>query len=197
MTKTETIFRGKAIYTPSGKAREYSYWACNFYIGCSNRCSYCYLKREPFHYTMGMNSPRLKSSFRNREHALEVFKMELEKNLTELQANGIFFSFSTDPMLNRTYELTFRATAIATSRGVPVRILTKSTMHLEHIDEYNINKTLLAIGMTLTGRDDLEPNASTNEERIKALIEYHSLGYKTFASIEPVIDFESSLAMIE
>ncbi|KAA6320448.1 hypothetical protein EZS27_029784 [termite gut metagenome] len=36
-------FNGKAIYNPSGKAGEYSYWACNFYNGCSNGCTYCYL----------------------------------------------------------------------------------------------------------------------------------------------------------
>ena len=33
-------FNGKAIYNPSGKAGEYSTWACNFYVGCSNMCEY-------------------------------------------------------------------------------------------------------------------------------------------------------------
>ena len=39
-------FKGKAIYNPSGKAGEYSYWACNFYVGCSNGCEYCYCKKD-------------------------------------------------------------------------------------------------------------------------------------------------------
>ena len=30
------------IYKPAGKAQEYSLWAANFYLGCSNNCSYCY-----------------------------------------------------------------------------------------------------------------------------------------------------------
>ncbi len=38
-------FNGKALYQPSGKAAEYSAWACNFYTGCSNDCEYCYCKR--------------------------------------------------------------------------------------------------------------------------------------------------------
>ena len=28
------------IYEPKGKAREYSPYACNLYIGCSHRCQY-------------------------------------------------------------------------------------------------------------------------------------------------------------
>lgn len=32
----------KIIYKPAGKAQEYSLWAANFYLGCSNNCSYCY-----------------------------------------------------------------------------------------------------------------------------------------------------------
>ena len=35
-------YHGKAIYQPSGKAAEYGEWACNFHIGCSNWCDYCY-----------------------------------------------------------------------------------------------------------------------------------------------------------
>ena len=31
-----------AIYIPSGKAREYSPYACNLYLGCSHACEYCY-----------------------------------------------------------------------------------------------------------------------------------------------------------
>ena len=30
------------IYTPKGKAREYSPYACNIYIGCNHGCKYCY-----------------------------------------------------------------------------------------------------------------------------------------------------------
>jgi hypothetical protein len=35
-------FNGKAIYQPSGKAAEYAGYACNFYVGCSCGCTYCY-----------------------------------------------------------------------------------------------------------------------------------------------------------
>ena len=35
-------FHGKAIYEPSGKAAEYSNWACNLYNGCPHSCTYCF-----------------------------------------------------------------------------------------------------------------------------------------------------------
>jgi len=52
----EKQFKGKAIYNPSGKAGEYSYWACNFYKGCSNGCTYCYLKKGVLALAFGSSS---------------------------------------------------------------------------------------------------------------------------------------------
>ena len=57
-------------------------------------------------------------------------------------------------------------------------------------------KSLVAFGWTLTGRDELEPNASPNAERIATMKCMSDEGYLTWASIEPVIDFKSSLEMI-
>lgn len=59
-----------------------------------------------------------------------------------------------------------------------------------------INKSNIAIGYTLTGHDELEPNAALNLERIEAMHFAKDHGFKTFASIEPIIDFESSIKMI-
>jgi DNA repair photolyase len=209
------MFNGKAIYRPKGKAAEYAEWACNFYIGCSNNCSYCYLKKGRGAKVLGGNEPILKKCFRDENHALEVFKKELMQNLPELQKHGLFFSFSTDPMLNKMRlengeHLTISALAIACYYRVPVKILTKRADIIHHfimtekykehrslefvIEKY---KPLIAIGFTLTGHDELEPGASTNAERIEAMKKLHDAGFKTFASIEPIIDFDSSYEMIE
>ena len=86
---------------------------------------------------------------------------------------------------------------------IPVKILTKSKLtdftlfnwvHLNYHDRY---KDLITIGNTLTGHDELEPNASPNYERISGMKSLHNAGFKTFASIEPIIHFESSLEMIQ
>jgi DNA repair photolyase len=190
-------FNGKAIYNPSGKAGEYNYWACNFYVGCSNGCTYCYLKKGMTAATLGGNKPTLKKCFKDEEHAIAVFKKEVEQNLHELRKHGLFLSFTTDPMLNETIYLTYRVIAICQVFKVPVKILTKSVENLKRITSAKSwDRSIIGIGVTLTGRDALEPNASTNEQRVNALSHSHFIGFKTFASIEPVIDFDKSLELI-
>lgn len=209
-------FNGKAIYNPSGKAGEYSYWACNFYTGCSNRCDYCYCKKGILAKAMGGNVPVLKKCFKDEEHALEVFKKELTQNLSELQKYGLFFSFTTDPMLVHTSTLTICAMVECVKNEIPVKILTKvadfidlysffiegvNWLELAFQSKYGISinalKEYVAFGFTLTGCDDREPNASTNNERIKTMKRLHDAGFKTWASIEPIIDLDSSLKMIQ
>ncbi len=201
-------FNGKAIYNPSGKAGEYSYWACNFYVGCSNGCTYCYCKKGILAGAMGQDKPQLKKCFKDEKHALEVFEKELLQNKTELQKHGIFFSFTTDPAIEETWYLTGCAINICRLHDVPFSVLTKSAKWLvdEFIYELQNNGTiwnrepkihLWSFGFTLTGHDELEPNASTNLERIETMKKLHNAGFKTFASIEPIIDFDASYEMIQ
>lgn len=186
-----------AIYKPAGKAAEYSKFACNFYTGCSNDCSYCYCKRGVMSHVWS-NAPRLKKCFKDEAHALEVFEKELKANLPELQKSGLFFSFTTDPMLPETIELTDIATDIATGWSVPVIILTKRADWVDSLlPKMPLNfRDMYAFGFTLTGHDELEPNASTNQERIAAMKRLHDAGFKTWASIEPIIDFQSAKNVI-
>lgn len=193
-------FNGKSIYNPSGKAGEYSYWACNFYNGCSNGCTYCYLKKGVLKPTLGGDKPTLKKCFKNEGHALQVFEKELLQNKEELQKHGLFFSFTTDPLLKECAFLTHEAMFLCFEHKVPVKILTKMNFSslfyvIEGIipEEYKY----LAVGFTLTGHDELEQGASTNSERIEAMKEIHSQGIKTFASLEPIINFADTLSMIE
>ncbi len=195
---TTKQFKGKAIYNPSGKAGEYSYWACNFYNGCSNGCEYCYCKKGILAKTMGGDIPTLKKSFKDEGHALGLFKLELTANLNELQKYGLFFSFSTDPMLPETIDLTKSALSICNFYKVPVKILTKRVDWItsDFIRHFQVYNKLIAFGLTLTGHDRLEPGACTNQNRIQGMNVLHSAGFKMFASIEPIIDFDSSWQMI-
>jgi len=202
------IFNGKAIYQPTGKAAEYAKWACNFFVGCSNICEYCYCKKGILASAMGQDKPQLKKCFKDETHAIEVFKKELKQNLSELQQHGIFFSFTTDPMLPETQQLTYMACGIALHQyQIPVTILTKRADWVDGFLEFMENSNSdnksrewrknLAVGFTLTGHDELEPHASTNSERIEAMKKLHDAGFKTIASIEPIIDFMSSAKMIK
>jgi DNA repair photolyase len=209
-------FNGKAIYNPSGKAGEYSYWACNFYNGCSNGCTYCYLKKGRGAKILGGNTPTLKKCFKDEDHALEVFEKELKRNLPELQKHGLFFSFTTDPMLPQTIKLTIGAMSECVNNNVPVKVLTKCAGWLLDDQEYPLAeyyeqrkiirffpnlikpefKPLIAFGFTITGHDELETGASTNAQRIEAMQQLHDCGFKVWASIEPIIDLDDSLNCI-
>ena len=197
----------KAIYKPKGKAGEYAEWACNLYVGCSNDCSYCYCKRGVLAHAMGGPVPKLKSCFRDEDHALEVFIKELEANLAELQKSSLFFTFSSDPMIPETRELNWDCIVQSVIRDVHVQVLTKNADFI-HDPRIGISGfgpfgavkgskifDMIAWGFTLTGHDELEPGASITEERIEAMRMLHNAGYRTFASLEPVVDPVSTLAM--
>lgn len=198
-------FNGKAIYNPSGKAGEYSNWACNFYTGCSNDCVYCYCKRGVMSHVWS-NTAKLKKGFKDEKQAIEIFEKELMQNLSDLQEYGLFLTFTSDPMLPETIELTQKAISICIDNFVPVKVLTKRADFLNklngkwsavHWSLPTVMKAYIAFGFTLTGHNELETGASTNAERIETMKILHQSGFKTFASIEPIIDLKSSLNCIE
>jgi DNA repair photolyase len=171
-------------------------------VGCSNGCEYCYLKKGRGKAILGGNTPTLKKCFRDEAHALEVFEKELKANLPELQKHGLFFSFTTDPFLPETADLTVSAICLCLEEYcINVKVLTKRCDWIDNSNFFPFSFTKktrkhIAFGFTLTGHDELEPNASTNAERIEAMRKLHEAGFKTWASIEPVIDFGSSFKMV-
>lgn len=210
----EGVFRTKCLYTPKGAAREYAAVGCNFYRGCPYQCVYCYNRKGLTSKIMGVDHAVLESRFismkyrpkkyrelSGEDYAFMVFREEVTRHLDYLRTVGIFFSFSTDPMCPDAFGLTWRCATYASLQGVPVRILTKNAELPQEVFEIAKafgSETLqrIAIGFTLTGCDDQEPNASPNAERINVMRTVRQLGYQTFASIEPVIDFISSYDMV-
>ena len=209
----ELILKGKCLYTPGGAAREYAAVGCNFYRGCPFQCQYCYNRKGMTASVNGLSHAVLSNDFtleKNRpkkyrhllpeDYALLVFKRECEKWLGHLRRTGIFFSFTTDPLHEDTWRLTIEAALHAAKSSIPVKILTKNAgggkpLFRKFIDSRWNDK--IALGFTLTGRDDQEPHAPSNAERIETMKFCHQWGMRTFASIEPVVDFDSSYRMIE
>lgn len=219
------MYSGKALYQPSGKAGEYGQWAVNFYNGCSNGCTYCYLNKGIYSNVMGRRTPTLKECLRNtdlKDGFAEDIVTRVLKNPEEVRAHlvaikeilahkkdiirdgGLFFSFSTDPCLDETINLTLLTALYCMNHGIPVIILTKradwvysrNTLIRTTVETAKNRSNLLAVGFTLTGHDDMEPGASSNEERLRAMKYLHKNRIITWASIEPVVDYPSSLEMI-
>lgn len=219
----------KILSRPKGNAEEYGRWSVNPYKGCPHGCLYCYLKKGAWAKGLGGSVPVLKEHIVNEEHAYHVAMAEIIENREQIiKDGGLFMTFTSDPCIEQTCKLFFRISESARELGVPVTMLTKaepnysymfcdSTVdancilnsvktkeqaineYLEHCKE---KASLLAIGFTLTGHDELEPNAIPNEERIRCidfLAHRFPMSEKchVWASIEPVIDFDSSFEMIK
>lgn len=191
------------IKSPRGAAAEYAKHSFSAYKRCTNGCAYCYLNRGVLSKELGTGTPELRSCFTSEYDVARKFERELKAHKEQLIADGgIFFSFITDPCLPETISLTRRCAIMAMEQNVPVTILTKMAQWsygISSLDMIDVGKErgLLCVGFTLTGHDEMEPKADSNAARISAMKLLHDQGIKTFASIEPVIDFDSSLSMIE
>ena len=207
------MFKGKALYQPQGRSGEYAKWAVNFYNGCTGGCEYCYNKRFPL---LSAPIPTLKACFKDEQDALETAEKEIIQNKWDIiRDGGVFLSFVSDPMLPETIKATmgiiqFCSAMVQDYQAIPVSILTKRADFVldensEHAMRFrcvtrpfenNAYSKDIAFGFTLTGHDELEPGCSSNIDRIRAMKVLHNKGYRTWASIEPIIDFDSSLEMI-
>ena len=218
----------KILSLPQGNAEEYGRWSVNPYKGCSHNCTYCYLKKGVWKKGLGGDTAELKSGVVNEEHAYHLAMADIIEHRDEIiRDGGLFMTFTSDPCAEQTYKLFFHISESAREMDIPVTMLTKAgpyylrmfcdstidancilnsvrTKEQEQHDYLNRCKekaSLLAVGFTLTGHDELEPNAISNEERIERIdfLAHHCpLAEKChlWASIEPVIDFPSSLDMI-
>lgn len=199
----DIIIKGKALYTTKGAAREYGRIGCNFYTGCPHECTYCYLKRGAPSKQLGGNKVRLKKCFKNEQYAADILLNEMDKHLEACRKHGIFLSFTTDPMIKETRLLTVSAIYDAIPRIIPVWVLTKDATFIHSVpimtalnNIYQDKRSSIHFGFTLTGHDEMEPRASTNDNRIMAMQRMHLMGFSTFASIEPVITWEAAERMV-
>lgn len=125
---------------------------------------------------------------------------------------GVFMSFTCDPLdtEENVQSSTFHATIALLREGVPVTLLTKNVAWLEDEDwkmclgcypryyACDNHLELLTIGFTITGKDKLEPNAPSTEERIEALRKLHDeYKIKTFVSLEPITSIHVASEVIK
>ncbi len=174
------------IYKPKGRAFEYSPLACNLFVGCRYGCTYCYnrsMYNRFYRKKLGreFNEPTIKSN------VLE----QLSKEAPKYKGQEIFMSFSTDPFqgISEFDEITFRAIEIVCKES-NLRILTKSDMNaiVHYRNRFKRYYDKITYGITLDRKDMF---------RIDALDRLKKAGIKTWVSLEPVLDPDISIAIIE
>jgi len=169
----------KSILSKSRLGSDYS---INPYRGCAHACVYCY---APF----VLREKRKWGEFIDvKINAPEV----LEKDLKKHKPGSIFISSVTDPYnpLERKYEITRRILKKLKDTKFSVSIQTKSDLVLRDIDL--LKEMDCEVGLTITtfnerARKIFEPNASSNEKRLKALKILKENGIKTYIFFGPVL----------
>lgn len=184
------------IYTPAGQALEYAALAANPYSGCGHKCTYCYVP----------NALRVsRADFDSRATERAGYIISLQKDAKKYQALGIaeqvMLSFTTDPYHPFDTSLTREVIKNIQAHGMAVCTLTKGgSRALRDIDLFRPDRD--AFATTLTSLDDefsrkWEQGAAPASDRIATLKKFHEAGIFTWVSMEPTIDIERSLEIIE
>jgi DNA repair photolyase len=184
------------IYAPAGQAGEYAPLACNPYRGCGHGCAYCYvpgvLKMKRAEFDAGA-MPR------------DGFLAALTKDAKKYQAAGsreqVMLSFTTDPYHPGDTTLTRQTLEVLRDHGLGFCTLTKGgTRALADIDLFRPDRD--AFACTLTSLDPefsakWERGAAPPNDRMNALLAFHTRGIFTWVSLEPTLDVQASLRIVE
>lgn len=188
----------KLIYHPSGKAGEYADkgYAANLFKGCTHGCGYCYV-------------PSVLRMSRNQFHRSSVAAPDVLERLTKdidrigIVKEPIFLCFTCDPYCEGApTDITRQAIRIINASGNAVNILTKGgTRTCGDFDLLTTNPGN-KIGATLTFSCEessiyWEPKAAVYWDRLIMLRNAKRKGIQTWASIEPVINPQESLEIME
>ncbi len=184
------------VYAPRGQAGEYAKLATNPYRGCGHACAYCYVPK-----VLKMDRPTFDAGALPRADFLDALRKDAYKYQSLGITEQVMLSFTTDPYHPGDNSLTRDTLTMLQSYGLGVCTLTKGgSRALRDIDLFRPERD--AFASTLTTLDDAfslkwERGAQLPGDRIATLKAFHDAGIFTWVSLEPTLDTESSLAIIE
>ena len=184
------------IYAPAGQAGEYSALAANPYRGCGHKCAYCYVPNA-----IKMDRREFDAGANPRPNFIE----NLRKDAAKYQAAGIdkqdMLSFTTDPYHPGETSLTRQTIEVLKSYGLAFCTLTKGgTRAMRDLDLFRPSHD--AFASTLTSLDDAfslkwERGAALPGDRLAALRKFHDSGIFTWVSLEPTLDTEATITIMQ
>ena len=189
----------KIIYEPKGAALEYAPLAANLYSGCVHGCRYCFVPgvmrktRETFH-----------AKAEPRKDVIRLF----EDDCMTLAGGGddreILLSFATDPYQPVELSRKITRTAIMILKAYDLRftILTKggdrAVLDFDLLEGYGKCSFGQTIIFDSPKKSRLwEPGAADPGARYYAAQMAHAMGIKTWISLEPILDFDETLRVVD
>ncbi|MBT9131240.1 MAG: hypothetical protein DDT41_01544 [candidate division WS2 bacterium] len=186
------------IYKTAGRAKEYCNLAVNLYRGCSHGCIYCWGPQ-----VLKINRAEFVNEPKPRENILERLAKECMgfPNFPE-KKESVLLSFTSDPyqLLNDSLSLTRKAIKMLKNAGYSIMLLSKAGKKAEQ--DFDLLDAGDSVGATLTFIDEgdslkWEPAASLPAERFAMLKNAKNKGIGTWVSLEPVIEPEQTLGIVE
>lgn len=188
----------QVIYNPRGRAGEYSKWAINVYNGCTHGCAYCYV--PPI---MRKSHSEFKAKAFAKVNVVKKLEADLRLHREEIDS-PVLFCFTCDAYqpIEKELKITRACLELFMQYEVPFQVLTKGTdLVLRDLDLFvEHSENMFATTLTHTNEDilkKLEPLAASFESRVKALETMHEENVFTWVSLEPVVDVEETLKIIE
>jgi len=185
------------IYRPAGRAGEYSEYAVNLYGGCDHHCPYCYVPLAR-HITPEKFYAAGATPYKDVLKKLAADCRRLQGTIT----TPIMLSFTSDAyqLSEVEHQTTRHAIRELKDHGFRVCILTKGGMRATRDFDLLDAGDVMAATLTLINEADSrkwEPQAALPSERIEFLKAAKQHGMETWASLEPVIDPDQTLKLIE
>lgn len=189
----------KIVYEPKGAAREYAALACNIYKGCTHGCVYCYNdgRRAPKGYFFEDARPK-KAVLENLESDCRFLVKKYGTNCPEILLT--FLGDAYQPA-EAALQLTRQAITILIEYNLRFTILTKSALIVRDLDLLAPYDGFRA-GFSFTTIDPIraaawEPGAGPIGARIGALMTFYRIEVPTWVSLEPVMDVDLTVEVIE
>ena len=184
------------IYAPAGQAGEYSPLAANPYRGCGHACRYCYVPA-----VIKITREEFDADAKSRPNFLINLMKDAKKYRALGSTSQVMLSFTSDVYNQLNTELTRPTIEILKVNGLAFCVLTKGgSRALVDLDLYRSDRD--AFASTLTSLEDgfskkWEPFAALPGDRIATLKKFHAAGIFTWVSLEPTIDIEASLKIVQ
>lgn len=189
------------IYRPKGNAGEYAPLAANPYKGCGHGCKYCYVPPATHQVRAEFDAGAVPRKDFLQRLAKDLIRYRKEGVVDGHDADQIFVTFSSDPFHPGDLTMTWETMRALKRGGMAFCTLTKGgTRSLPFVGEYRPDRDSYAA--SLTSLDDefslmWEPRAALPGDRIAALKHFYEAGIFTWVSLEPTLDADASVAIVE